>query len=423
VGVGYKTVSGEKTGELAVAVFVDRKTPGSQLDARCRIPDRLRAVSPIDGREVDVATDVVEAARPVPASHVDPAALRVKIRPAPGGVTIACPSGSGTLGGWAVDTIGSGFVFLSNRHVLGTAIGATVMQPFFPLPGDPTDYTLGSVRRVSSIWDAAIGAPFQQSDAATEIFGNGPAIYELASPAVGMEVEKTGMSTGHSEGIITFVNVSTVSPCVRSSNAFIMAPSIAGERLVDQGDSGSLIMERIIREGVFWKRCVGLLFCMRDDRSAAFGHPITDIFADLGLITVCSSLAMSFDSIFSAAAAEGVQTTAGFARDVEARLSAGKLGLEVVDAVSAHRADIVRLLQDGDGVRGLEAALFPLLKGATTTDDLLDRVVTGEDVERFDRVFSVAERVAPGLLPELSRARQILSATRERTLRSVFLDG
>jgi hypothetical protein len=422
LGIGYKVVAGQETDQLAIVVLVDRKLSPPELDARQAIPPQLSFTSSTSERVIAVPTDVQVAARPVPAPHVSAPQLRMKVRPAPGGVMIASPTGSGTLGGWAIDQTTGAWVFLSNRHVLGFTPGDIVMQPLFPLPGDTTDYRFGRVLRASATFDATIGEPLDRADVDPEIFGNGPAIYEIAPATLGMMVEKTGVSTGHTEGRVDLIDVTTTSPCQRSRTAFRVT-STSSAVFVQQGDSGSIIVERSHPDGMNWKRVVGLLYCATTNGLSAHGHQMTDVFTDLGLKTACTALAGVVDGLFASVTAPGVSATEGFGRDVADRLTASDSGREMVEMLSAHRASAVRLILDGDGHRAVQAALAPLLTGAVVTDDLLDRVITDDDAERVGRVLDIADRLASAdAAPALRQAREALNRARNQPLRTVLLD-
>jgi hypothetical protein len=420
VGIGYKVVGGKETTQLAVVVLVESKVGESRLDPRSRVPERLTFITPSTGREVTVVTDVQESPGVVPAVHVpafDPQ-LNGRLRPTPGGASIGTPSGSGTLGGWAVDNTTGRYVFLSNRHVIGSTPGTLVGQPLLT----STENRFGTVLRGSTNFDAAIGEPFSASDVNPEIYANAPAIYELVRAALGMEVEKTGRTTGHTEGRVTLVDVTPSDPECRFRHSFGIIPTATtGLGFIQQGDSGSLIVERTHPNDLSWKRVVGLVFCAAPDGSVAYAHEITDVFADLNLITICEALGELIDVIFLSAAATGVSGR-GFARDVEMRLTRGRVGNELVETLKANRVSMVKVLLDGDGRRALEAALAPLLSGAVVTDDLLERVISDEDAHRFTRLLDVAERVIPDERRLLGRAREILGRTRNRRLRSVLLD-
>jgi hypothetical protein len=293
------------------------------------------------------------------------------------------------------------------------------MQPVFPLPGDTSDNRFGTVLRASQSYDATIGVPFSRRDVKTDIYGDGPAIYEIAQGTLGMEVEKTGAATLHTEGRIDLVGVTTTAPCHRSKTAFRITTSAR----LQEGDSGSVILERTHPAGLSWKRVAGLLYCMYTDGSRGFAHQITDVFADLSLLTVCEAVAHIIDAIFQSATEPALLEPRGFARDLAERLVAGHAGREVVEAVSFYRTSAVKLILDGDGRRALEAALRPLLRGAVTTDDVLGRVMTDDDVSRFSRLFAVAERVVPEAVPALRTARSIVSRAQTQSAGSVLLCG
>jgi hypothetical protein len=163
------------------------------------------------------------------------------------------------------------------------------------------------------------------------------------------------------------------------------------------------------------------VFCAASDGSVAYAHEITDVFADLNLITICEALGEIIDVIFLSATAAGVSGR-GFARDVETRLARGRVGNELVETLRTNRVSMVKVLLNGDGRRALEAALTPLLSDAVVTDDLFDRVVSDEDARRFTRLLDVAERVIPDERRLLGRAREMLGRTHNRRLRSVLLD-
>ncbi len=420
IGIGYKVVGGKQTTQLAVVVLVEHKVEGPRLDPSRRVPERLTFTAPSTGREVTVVTDVQESPRIVPAVHVsafDPI-LNGRLRPTPGGASIGTPSGSGTLGGWAIDDTTGRYVFLSNRHVIGSTPGTLVGQPLL----STTESRFGTVLRGSSTFDAAIGEPFSGSDVNPEIYANGPAIYELARATLDMGVEKTGRTTGHTEGQVTLLDVTPNDPECRFRHAFRIIPTATtGLGFIQQGDSGSIIVERTHPDGLNWKRVVGLVFCAAPDGSVAYAHEITDVFADLNLITVCEALGQIIDVIFLSATAAGVSGR-GFARDVETRLARGRMGNDLVETLKANRVSMVKVLLNGDGRRALEAALTPLLSGAVVTDDLFDRVISDEDARRFTRLLDVAERVIPDERQVLGRAREILGRTHNRRLRSVLLD-
>jgi hypothetical protein len=213
------------------------------------------------------------------------------------------------------------------------------------------------------------------------------------------------------------INLTIDGDCQRATDAFRILPSSGAFH--QQGDSGSLIMEQTHPAGLPWKRCVGLLYCGTFNGSVTYAHQITDIFQDLSLVTVCEALARIIDEVFLSATTVGAY---GFAHDFEARLAEGRKGKEIVTSVRENRASAVALIVQGDGRRAIEAALSPLFRAAVTTDDVLDHMITDEDVQRFGRVLDVLNRFAPGAPEEaVRRARAILESARGHTIRSALL--
>ncbi len=75
---------------------------------------------------------------------------------------------------------------------------------------------------------------------------------------------------------------------------------------------------------------------------------------------------------------------AGIARDVQAKLLGSKRGRLVTKFVDDYRAPILNLLtQDRDIQRATIKTLRPLVAGATTTTDVLNRVITDDDLKQL----------------------------------------
>jgi hypothetical protein len=93
------------------------------------------------------------------------------------------------------------------------------------------------------------------------------------------------------------------------------------------------------------------------------------------------------------ALARGGRFHAGISRDLQTRLRTSKRGQTLTKLVDDHRAELASLLmKDGDLRRATIAALRPLLGGATTTTDVLDRVLTADDLKRLDAVAREVSR-------------------------------
>jgi hypothetical protein len=101
----------------------------------------------------------------------------------------------------------------------------------------------------------------------------------------------------------------------------------------------------------------------------------------------------------------------GIAREVQQRLMASKRGRLLTDLVDRHRAELLTLLaKDGDVRRATVAALRPILAGATTTTDVLERELTSEDLRRLDKL---AREVVPKASAELRTALEPITVLKD----------
>lgn len=292
VGIGYKVKGGQPLDTLSVVVSVERKLPAAQLAPSDLIPPTL------DG----VPTDVVETGRF--RAFQDPTR---RYRPAPPGVSIGHPLvTAGTFG--CVVRRGTDLFLLSNNHVLaatnrgrpgdrirqpGPVDGGTVadeiaeLVAFVPIRfGDEpatcpwaeafvrwlnellrligSSHRLQAVRRQAA-WnevDAAIARPFNPADIT-------PAILQIgipkgvATPTLGMEVQKFGRTTGYTRGRILQVDVTAnvdYDGRIATFHGQVMAGAMSAP-----GDSGSAILDM---NG----RLVGLLFA--GSETTTLIHPI-----------------------------------------------------------------------------------------------------------------------------------------------------
>lgn len=201
----------------------------------------------------------------------------------------------GTLGALVRDADGTHYV-LSNNHVLArtnsASPGEAVIQPGLidvacrPDPGQ----RVGTLSRFVPILfdgapnrvDAAIAATLSGAvDPGGAILDIGTPAPEVVAPALGMAVQKSGRTTGHTFGSIEAISV-TVD--VAYGKRCGQGRQIA--RFVDQilvtpgsfsagGDSGSLVLEA----GAAAPRAVGLLFAGGDAHTLA--NPIADVLTSL----------------------------------------------------------------------------------------------------------------------------------------------
>lgn len=253
VGIGYKIVGGESTGELAIVVMVTKKIrPASDIPPRERIPLEMEGV-----RTDVVEVGVVRVPRPLEIGR------REKLRPAPGGCSIGhVRSTAGTLG--CLVRRGEEAFILSSNHVLAaTNLGVRGDYILQPGPADggvvPEDAIAKLVDYApldfsgENELDAAIARPFFPDLVTPEILEIGEP-QGKAAPELLAEVVKSGRTTGLTRGKIGVVEatidvlyglerVRFVGQCVVVTSGFS-----AG------GDSGSAVL---YPES---KKMVGLLF-------------------------------------------------------------------------------------------------------------------------------------------------------------------
>jgi hypothetical protein len=453
MGIGRKLVHGKLTDQLALRIYVAKKLPMTAVPASERVPEQIQFFSRGLNKEQRVLTDVIET--PPAVFELDPTD---RTRPVPGGVSVDGISGTaGTLGGWVWDTTDDTIVSLSNHHVYGHVAGPDVVQPG-PFDGgaSPAD-KIGDVKRgiqrlagVTNTVDCAIADADSSDIYDLSVPEIGPAVYALETPSLDLLVEKFGRTTQHTFGEITDNDLETTvsgfsfDDCCRID---IVAPTVdwsAG------GDSGSLVFSQTAISGDSGiKPVVGLHFAGPQVGTYGVACKIQNVFAQLQLTTLCAGAFEAFlDALFetetigevseasaqrlrglAAMAARGpvlaapppfervTQRTAaarrlprGLARDLQARLATTKSGRLISEFVDSHRAELVTLLaKDGDVRRATVAAFKPLLAGATTTTEVLERVFTLKDLERLDRLAREVSRKAGA---SLKRALKPISALR-----------
>jgi hypothetical protein len=305
VAVGQKVIRGQGTDEPCVVVYVERKRPEGELRRRDVVPKVLAGVR----------TDVVETGRFVARELLSPTAVdrTERIRPAPGGVSIAHHRvTAGTLG---VVAIQDGLpVILSNNHVLANENdarpGDAILQPGPADGGRPDDEiarledfvpiifnqrNLGAFGRFverllgpllallglqlkrlpegrANIVDAAIAAPVAEDLVDPQILDIG-SVGGTAEAEVGMDVRKSGRTTGLTSGRIT--GLDAVVEVDYQSRTAVFRRQIVSDLLSRGGDSGSLVVDDR-------NRAVGLLFA--GGATTTLLNPIGDVLRALKLI-------------------------------------------------------------------------------------------------------------------------------------------
>lgn len=425
MGIGRKWVGGKETDQLSLRVYVASKRAEKLLSREEKVPDHVRFLSRKAKREVRLATDVVET--PPAQFEVDP---ETRIRPVPGGVSGGIQAHTGTIGGWVWDNTDDTIVMLSNDHVFEHTAGVDIMQQGAGDGGSLPADKIGDVKRgiarsttTPNIVDCAIGDPDSSDIYDLSVLEIGPAVYATEVAALDMLVEKYGQTTRHTFGEVQDADWSgSVSglPFEDCLYVDVVAPSndwSAG------GDSGSLVFaQEPIHPDSEIKPVVGLHFA--GGGTAGVACKIQNVFDRLNLTTLCAGAFAAFlDALFEAETegevnagtearlhtmsvlAAGAPIRAlppafvrkerrdhrsrffytGFARDIQKRLGSSKRGCVVTDFVDKHRAELLTLLaKDRDVRRATVAAVKPLVAGATTTTEVLERALTERDIKRFD---------------------------------------
>jgi hypothetical protein len=286
VGVGYRTIAGQPTGDLSLKVLVIHKLPRAALTVSAMVPKRVDSVE----------TDVIEVGE-LRAQQTP----RDRWRPAPPGVSLGhYQITTGTFGAVVRDRASGARLMLSNNHVLansnaaspgdpilqpGTADGGTVqndliarLERFCPIVfnTEPGTCSLantyarlgnwlaklaGSEHRLE-VWitrpqavnlvDAAVARPLEDDWISADILSIGP-ISGTAPAALGMPVRKSGRTTGFTTGEIIVLEA-TVTVSYGPGRAATFENQIITTPMSQGGDSGSLLVHGSEN------RAVGLLY-------------------------------------------------------------------------------------------------------------------------------------------------------------------
>lgn len=307
VGIGYRERGGRVVDELCVIALVRRKLPASALK-----PDEL-----VPKQVSNVPTDVVEVG-----------VLRAmqartgRYRPAPGGVSIGhYQITAGTLGCVVRDRTTGDRLILSNNHVLADInagrAGDPILQPgsydggvegkdmiavlerFIPLRFKEAPSTCGianlmqgmvnvfarlirSTHRIRTYRvnpsavnqvDAALARPLDDAMILDEILDIG-VVGGITPPRLGMNVRKSGRSSGFTTGQIRVLDASL--QVEYDSHIADFEGQIVTGAMSQPGDSGALL---VTGEGLL---AVGLLFA--GSQQATVFNPIQPVLEALGVV-------------------------------------------------------------------------------------------------------------------------------------------
>lgn len=306
VGTGYRSRAGRAVGELCVVALVRQKIPRAGLPRQDLVPAEVGGIP----------TDVVQV------GHIKALAARTdRWRPALGGVSIGHHLvTAGTLGSVVRDASSGERLILSNNHVLANnnqaQIGDAILQPgrvdggqtgtdtiatllryepirfnesqatcelalAFAQLGNRVARMMGSKHRVkafysdpdaSNLVDAACARPVDETEVLDEILELG-AVNGILPPDLGMNVRKSGRTTGLTTGRIVVMNVTVDVDYGDGSARF--EDQIVTSPMSQPGDSGSLL---VAGDAL---KAVGLLFAGSDQ--VTLHNSITNVQNALGI--------------------------------------------------------------------------------------------------------------------------------------------
>jgi hypothetical protein len=281
-GIGYKTIDGRKTGEMAIICSVETKVSSALLESDELIPPYIQEI-PTDVRQVgQIKALQLQAGR---------------YRPAPGGVSAGhFHITAGTLG-CLVNKEGK-VMILSNNHVLANSNqskkGDAVLQPgphdggriaedqiallsdfiqiqfetkktgnlagnaisgifnfFARLTGSKVRLYPERIQPAENLVDCAIAEVMEKTHVMNKILQTG-AITGLAEGTLDMKVKKSGRTTGLTHGVIEQIDV-TARVSFGTGKTAVFTDQLMTGAMSQGGDSGSVIMNGK-------NEAVGLLF-------------------------------------------------------------------------------------------------------------------------------------------------------------------
>ncbi len=294
IGHGLKETGGIQTNNEAIIVLVKKKIP----------PDRLAKHQLVPASICGMLTDVIEVGELVahargmsdapdgvlePGDHGQPetgqpenAAVdtleimqsrTARVRPAPPGVSIGhYRVTAGTFGAVVYDNSTGIPIILSNNHVLANAtngrdlrarLNDPVLQPGSIDGGRQNRNIIARLARFIplaespglNLVDCAAAQPLQNELVVPEILGIGK-VQGVTAPSLGMNVKKSGRTTGLTYGQVRAVNV-IANVSYGRNRVLRFEKQILTTRISSPGDSGSLVLDE-------QNRAVGLLFAGSD---------------------------------------------------------------------------------------------------------------------------------------------------------------
>jgi hypothetical protein len=272
VGVGYKVVGGRLTDVISIRVYVAKKLPKEALRPEELLPESLQGIP----------VDVIEATFHIHLGEDN----RTRHNPLVGGISIGnlTLGGSGTLTVSVFDNVTKEDMILSNWHVLcgrfNCAVGESIIQP--GQGGGDTGTSGDIVARLyrtalTDQVDAAIARLTGDRFLLKEILGFG-SVTDLGIPQLGMQVRKSGRTTGLTTGKIVDISATVgINGYPDGAHTFHNQIQISdGNQVSRPGDSGSLWIDDS-------NRAIALNFAGSVDGTLGTANPFSAVLQALNI--------------------------------------------------------------------------------------------------------------------------------------------
>ncbi|HEX6926715.1 MAG TPA: hypothetical protein VF167_14940 [Longimicrobiaceae bacterium] len=294
VGVGPKITKGQRTGELAIRVYVRKKKPKSELSEEELIPETIEGV-PTDVIEREF---VLHRGLGVPVAELEVHADTGTYDPLTGGISIGpCRAiggfvYTGTLGCVVEDSATGDPMLLSNFHVFcvddAWSVGDTMAQPSRVDTGTCPGSVVGTLQRASlgGEVDCAVANITATRGHNCEIVDIG-AIAGKALPVLDEPVRKRGRTTGLTHGFVDDLALSVsidygngLGEVVLTNQIGIEVDSSQSTEFGNSGDSGSVVVNAS-------NEIIGLYFAGTEDGSYGVANRIDPVLTALN-VQLCS---------------------------------------------------------------------------------------------------------------------------------------
>jgi hypothetical protein len=247
IDLGFRWRRGQMTDQLAVRVHVVKKKREVELSAGELFPSEVRGI-PIDVVEASYAPQALATSKPEAA--IEGRGRRYDVVPV--GVSVGCRySTAGTLGAKVLDRKSGQEMILSNWHVLvgrkDAEADLPIWQPGWVDGGTRAGNTIATLTRsLLGPYDAAVAQLTGQRQVTSRTLEGRP-IEDCTEPRLGMQVWKSGRSSGYTEGFIDGIKMSAPlsygaagTQVLRDVCRIVPVPGGRFQEISIAGDSGSV---------------------------------------------------------------------------------------------------------------------------------------------------------------------------------------